>query len=183
MKKKYLRSDMSKAEAEFFTTGHLIIGTGNVLTGLIKYIGMYSELQETNRTSEIILYNPDNDHFFKRENAGYTTLRRKIAQSHTPVSRKYIKYLSRKWGASYVVISFDAIHIISELFAYISDRADLKAACMSYLKDYNLQVDWDKIMPIQFQFLGARINDKHDNWQIAEQIVTDLATIVSGGKL
>ena len=177
MRKRYLRSTMSEEEARFFTYGKAIIGTGNVLTGLIKYIGMYSELRTNNRESEIASYNPNVDVFFKYENMGYTTLRKEIAKSDSPVSRRFIKALSRKWPLSYVVISFEAVHIISELFAYISSSADLKAACLAYLKNYDIQTEWDQIMPIQYEFLGVRIQNGGENWQIAEKIVKDLTAV------
>ena len=183
MNKRYLRSDLSPEEARFFTCGgRAFIGTGNVLTGLINYIGMYTELQAENRTDEIVTYNPDTDTRFKHENMGYTVLRKEIAKTQLPISRRYIKGLSRKWPASFVVISFDAVEIISTLFAYIACRDELKIACTSYLRDYDTQVGWDKIMPIQYKFLGVRIQDRHENWKIAESIVSGLTTLNMGGK-
>ena len=181
MQKRHLRSDLSVEEARFFTTGRMIVGTGNVLTGLIKYVGMYTELAMCNRTAEIASYNPDTDVFFKHENMGYTTIRKEIAKSEFPISRRYIKALSRKWPASAVLISFDAVHIISELFAYISREDELKAACVAYLKKYDLSTEWDKIIPIQYEFLGVRIQDHHENWQIAKEIVYKLSTITLEG--
>lgn len=176
---KHLRSDFSEEEAHFFTRGRVIVGTDNVLTGLFKYVGMFSELQAYNRTAEITSYNPNTDFFFKRENMGYTIMRQEIAKKHTPISRRYIKALSRKWPCSFVRIHFDAVTIISELFAYISARDELKAACDTYLQGYNLKTGWDEIIPIQFDFLGVRIQDHHDNWQIAERIVDELTITAS----
>ena len=181
MQKRHLRSDLSVEEARFFTTGRMIVGTGNVLTGLIKYVGMYTELAMCNRAAEIASYNPDTDVFFKHENMGYTTIRKEIAKSALPISRRYIKALSRKWPASAVVISFDAVHIISELFAYISSKDELKAACAAYLKEYDLPTEWDKIIPIQYEFLGVRIQDRHANWQVAEELIYKLSTVTLEG--
>lgn len=182
MKKRYLRSDLSPAEARFFTCGgRLFVGTGNVLTGLVKYIGMYTELEAEKRTGEIVSYNPDTDNLFKHENMGYTALRKEMAKTQMPISRRYIKGLSRKWPMSSVVISFDVVKIISALFAYIASRDELRIACTSYIQGYDIQTGWDKIMPIQFDFLGTRIQDHHENWKIAESIVSELLTLTMEG--
>ena len=187
MGKRYLRSDLSPEEARFFTCGgRLFVGTGNVQTALIKYIGMYTELDAERRTSEIASYNPDNDNVFKYENIGYTELRKEIKKAQIPISRRYIKGISRKWPMSSVVISFNAVGIISALFTYIANRKELKVACSSYIRDYikekNIQTEWDIIMPIQFDFLGTRIQDHHENWQIAEPIVSELLTLTMEGR-
>lgn len=183
MKHRHLRSDLSAEEARFFTAGRALVGTGNVLTGLIKFVGMYTELQAYNRESEIFTYNPDTDCFFKHENMGYTTIRKVISKSAVPISRRYIKALSRKWPASSILISFDAVHIISELLTYISNRDKLKDACIAYLKNHNAVSGWDKIMPMQYQFLGVRIQDRHEDWQVAEKIVNDLEMVLPEGRL
>lgn len=178
MGKRYLRSDCSIEEARFFTTGQAFIGTGNILTGLIKYIGKYDKLEKCGRTFEILTYKPDEDRFFINENWGYTILSNEIAKTKIRISRKYIKALSRKWPASAVLISFDAIHIISELFAYISNKKELYTVCNAYLKSYDIPNEWNKICPIQYDFLGERNQDHHKNWQIAENIINDLTTIM-----
>ena len=145
-----------------------------MLTGLIKLVGMYVELEAQNRATEILSYNPDTDNIFKYENLGYTTISKEIRKTLLTVSRGQIKRLSRKWPCSRVRVSFDAAQIIAELLSYISQRTDLKVACDVYLKGYDFFADWSRIIPIQYDFLDARIQDKHENWGRAVAIVNDL---------
>ena len=176
-----MRSDFSEEEARFFVAGKPVVGTGNVLTGLIKYIGKYTELQQYGRTDEISLYNPDSDVFFMYENMGYTTLRKILAKTTIPISRRYIKALSRKWPMSFVRISFDATHIISVLLEYIFSNYDLKTVCLAYLSDHDIRTGWNRIIPIQYEFLGERIQNRHTDWKEAERIVRELTLIAPGG--
>ncbi len=175
MTKRYLCSDRTTDEAYLLQTGRMFIGEGNVLTGVIKIIGMHDDLQKSNRESEITSYDPDSDLSFKRENNGYTVLRKTLANTDTPVSRRFIKSLSRKWKPGHVRISFDTIHIITVMLEYISARAALHTACSAYLKNYNLKTDWNKLMPIQYDFLGIRYRDRHNDWEIAGKIISDLS--------
>ena len=177
MSKKYLRSDMSEQEARFLTCGNGLWGEENAITGLYKIIGKYSELREFDRKKELSNYKPDSDVKFKYENRGITELSSKLKTKYGDknFSRRDLKTLSRKWCLSPVLISFDCYSIIKELFTYINCGADLKSACDTYLS--GIGCSWEKIMPIQFDFLSTRFVDQHTNYKIAGNIINKLSAI------
>lgn len=177
MAKKYLRSDMSEQEAHFFTSGQGLFGEENAITGLYKIIGKFSELNETNRRKELSEYEPNKDSKFKYENRGITELNSNLKAKYgkQKFSRKDFKNLSRKWCLSPVLINIESYCIIEELFAYINDDAELKSTCEIYLA--NTGDSWEKLMPIQFDFLSTRFSDQHKNYKTAGKIINDLSTI------
>lgn len=174
MRKRYLRSDSSEYEARFFTAGAFFVGSGNKITGLFRLVGMFFELQNNNRSSEIFAYHPDADCLFKYENKGYTIINHELKKKGYLIARKYLRNLSRKWSLQSVVLSFDSHIILSELVTYIAGNDELRAACIAYLQT-NI-ISWDFLMPIQFDFLGTRFNDRHKDWKIAEKIILVLST-------
>lgn len=177
MSRKYLRSDLSIQEAHFFTCGNLVIGDDNAITGLIKIVGKYSELYDLNRKQEIISYNPDEDRHFKYESRGYSIMGDVLKQKHSGrgLSRKYLKHLSRTWGLSPVIISFKCDCIISELITYIKNDPDLKEACEKYILTHGKY--WQRLMPIQANFLSTRHTDQHKDYQVAGEIINKLSSL------
>lgn len=175
MGKRYLCSDLSEEESYFITQGLPLIGTGNPIADLFKFIGKYEDLKGNNREEEIINYRPQNDFFFKYENLGYTIIGNEIekTQNHR-ISRKYLKNISRKWSPSRVKLSFDTPIIISVLYSYIMAREILKTACINYFS-YDSD-NWQNIMPIQFEFLGVRFRDHRKNWKVAQKIIHDICS-------
>ena len=177
MAKKYLRSDMSEQEVHFFTSGQALFGEENAITGIYKIIGKFSELNEINGIKELSDYEPNKDTKFKYENRGITELNSylKAKYGKQKFSRKDFKILSRKWFLSPVLINIESYCIIKELFAYINDNTELKTACETYLA--NTGDSWEKLMPIQFDFLSTRFTDQHKNYKIAGKIINNLSTI------
>lgn len=90
-------------------------------------------------------------------------------------ARRGLKNLSRKWCFTTVCISFDSGLIISELFTYIKADINLKSACQNYLAQVGL--NWQQLMPIQFDFMSVRHTDHHKNFRIASRIINELAII------
>lgn len=177
MRVEHLKSDFSEREMHFFTDGRAIVGTGNILTDIFKTIGMYIELKADKRADQIVNYVPSEDVWFRHENMGYTEIRNRLEKNMTPISRKYIKNISRKWPLSRVVLSYDTHVIIKELFSYIREDKDLIKACSKYLtKD----ISWSSMIPIQYDFLGVRIDDHRNNWERAQDIVDNLLDIRFG---
>lgn len=149
-----------------------MIGTGNQITDLFKFVGKYKELKECKKEKEINNYNPQTDNRFKRENLGYSIIRDEIEKKYHHIPRKYLKNISRKWPLSRVVLSFETPEIISQLFTYIREKPDLKMACIKHFSYDN--DNWHNIMPIQFEFLGVRLRDHHKNWKKAEMIINKI---------
>ena len=178
MAKNYLRSDMSKEEAHFITSGNGIFGEENSITELYKIIGKFCELRELGRKKELLNYIPERDLSFKYENRGITELSSelKIKYGEKRISRKNLKSLSRKWCLSPVSISFNCTCIITELVTYINHDADLKTACTIFISRIG-GCRWENIMPIQFCFLSTRFTDQHKNYQKAGVIINELSTI------
>lgn len=173
-----LISDISPEEAYLCTKGTPIIGTGNLITDMFKFIGMYSDLERTKRTSEILFYQPEKDHFFRHENMGYTLINSIISKERDDISRRFLKGISRKWPISRVRVSFDTKYILTTMHEYICSHEFLLEAWSDYLDNKGTQ--WDEIMPIQYEFLGVRIEDHHTNWQVAQSLVNDLSQITLG---
>lgn len=177
MSRKYLRSDMSEQEARFFTRGSGVLGEENYITGLFKIVGKFNELAELDRTEDILNYNPQSDLRFKYENRGYTdiglALKLKYPENH--INRRSLKNLSRKWCFTAVCISLDSGLIISELFTYIKSDTNLRSACQNYLTQVG--VSWQRIMPIQYDFLCVRHTDLHKNYRTARDIINTLANV------
>jgi len=174
MAKKHLRSDMSKEEARFFTTGNVFFGDENGITSLFKIIGRYSELKGTDRATQIQNYMPENDLRFKYENRGITELSSILKRKYgdRSISRKDLKNLSRKWCFSPIVISFDCANIIKTLIEYINQDDILKSACDIYLS--RNEYKWERLMTIQHEFLSTRFADQHKDYTIAGRIINDL---------
>ena len=172
-----LKSDFSEKEMKFYTTGKAVVGTGNTLTDMFKTIGMYIELKADKRADEIVNYVPSEDIWFKHENMGYTEIRNRLEKKLNPISRKYIKNISRKWPLSRIVLSYDTHEIIEEIFSYIQEDKYLTEACSKYMtKD----ISWNALLPIQYDFLGVRIDNHRSNWQKAQDIVDNLLDIKFG---
>lgn len=179
MSRKYLRSDMSDQEAHFFTCGHGLFGEENTITSLFKLVGKYDELKAVGKENEIAEYSPKDDYTFKFENKGYTAistrLRGKEEYKEWHISRKYLKYLSRKWCLTPVIIHFESDCIISELIAYIREENNLQVAADKYLKGTG--TGWLQLMPIQFDFLSTRHTYRHKDYEKAGEIINNLAAI------
>lgn len=174
MKRYYLRSDMSGAEARFYTRGIAIIGEGNVLTSLFKIIGKHAELRAAKKEQLLYSYNPDEDFRFLYENKGYCVIRNQLKDNNAPgLSRRFIKNLSRVWPLSHMVISFNCKQIYDEVFTYINSNPTLHAVCARYLQEKSIY--WQELMPIQADFLITRHIDQHKDYQIAARIINELA--------
>lgn len=177
MSRNYLRSDMSEQEARFFTCGRGIWGEENYITGLFKIVGKFNELVELGEKEDIINYIPERDQRFKYENRGYTDVGKALKAKYPEkrFTRRGLKNLSRKWCFTAVSISFDSGLIISELFTYIKADTNLKSACQNYLAQVG--INWQELMPIQFDFMSVRHTDQHKNFRIASRIINELAIV------
>lgn len=173
MGKGYLCSDLSEQESYLVLQGLPVIGRSNHITDLFRLVGMYEELKVNNLEEEILYYDPRVDNIFKYENAGITIIGKEIeTRLKRRISRKYLKYLSRKWAPSRVKLSFDTPVIIDTLFSYIKEREILRAACIKHFS-YDRE-NWPNIMPIQFEFLGVRLDDHRKDWDKAERIINEV---------
>ena len=132
---------------------------------------------DADRTKEISNYKPDSDIKFKYENRGITEISSilKAKYGDREISRRDFKNLSRKWHLSRVLISFNCNCIIKEIATYINCDVTLKSACDAYLS--GIGYNWDRIMPIQFDFLSTRFADQHKDYKKAGEIINDLSGI------
>ena len=177
MSKKYLRSDLTNDEAHFLTSGNGVFGEENAITGIFKLIGKYSELKEQGRIEELKEYNPKLDTHFKHENRGITEFSQhlKSTKETSKFSRRDLKYLSRKWCFTAVVLNSSSDRIIQELITYISDDDVLKSVCLKHLSDCG--AGWGLVMPIQYEFLSTRFKDQHKDYRTAGKIMNELTNV------
>ena len=176
MARRYLRSDMSEDEARFFTLGELT-GEENYITGLFKLIGKYDELRELCKADEILNYIPENDKRYKYENRGYSYLGR-VLRAKYPTHRhcrKGLKNLSRKWRFRRVLISFYSSEIMSELIDQFTTDPTLMKAYKEYVSRSGNS--WQALMPIQYDFISTRYEDRHKDYRVAKGIINSLADI------
>lgn len=173
MSKKYLRSNMSESEARFFSMGHGIWGKENSLTNIFKIVGCYV-LSQSKNPNVFKDYSPVADNKFEYENAGYTILNQFLKSKYNDIniSRKYIKYLSRKWRYTPVIISFSCNLILSALYEYIVQHPDLSAALKKYAEQNRME--WCDLMPIQYDFLSTRSSRGGRNVNKAREIIDRL---------
>ncbi len=177
MRVQHIKSDFSQEESHYFTEGTLLIGTSNYLTDLFKCVGRYIHLKEHNQLDKLSNYLPTTDRTFEYENKGYTEIRKHLMKQGYPISRKYIKNISRKWQFSRIVLSYDTAIIINELLSYIRNVELLRITCARVLPN---NLEWSDAMPIQFDFLGERTRNRHNNWDKARDIVMGLGRIDLG---
>lgn len=168
---------MSNGESIFLTEGRAVIGEPNHITTLIKFIGKYDTLCNEGNGEQIKDYDPAQHLRFVYENHGYSVMNNILKENHphSCVGRRFIKALSRKWSPETVIISFDTVLIINEIFSYISRHTPLQEACLAYLQ--GIAPRWAHIMPIQHDFIQVRSGNGGKDMEKAERIIVNLASI------
>jgi hypothetical protein len=176
----FLISDKSREEFNLLLRGNPIYGEENLLTGIYKIIGKYTELSEIGDVRDINVYNPDNDIIFKYENIGITTLKKYINHAlygtNIPkISRKELKTLSRKWLMQPVCVSKKSDHIIAEIVSYIVCFPVLKNRIRDYLQKKSYQ--WEEIILIQYDFLRKRFSRRGRDFDLAAELCLKIDNI------
>ena len=174
-RKRFLRSDFSAEVAYLYQLGEFLIGSDNQLTLLFKCLGKYDELNEQQKTKDLVNYNPIEDNKFKYENRGYAAFLKRVREDgqKNRVSRKHLKNLSRKWKMSPALISFESTFIVEKLISICESDKILEDLCLKYsLLNFN---SLKEMMPIQGEFLSVRQVDKHKDYLKAIKIINELS--------